>query len=655
MTLDKGVLIIGRFAGVHKGHAAVIKKAQIDHPTHKIIVALINGTNSMLDNKRNPMTVEERFMTLQTVLKAINVDAEIIEYKTAYIPDIQQDLINNKNIKIEYVYCGTDRADSYEQQGLSRCGIKLVAISRANDDENSHLSVASASSTQLRECAKHDDFEGFCYLMPDELSEEERHKLFDIIRIAVNRTPRKLKGIPHLDDLNPFEFKYWVKKLNTNDVVITQKLDGTFNMSVTKAAGKLFYSRLSKGQSKVFDDKSLPDMPRFDPLRAACKALNSETVQNVLLSVLNEGESVDIEVLYGPQPNTIEYHLDKNYIVFLRVINKSGTRNYAIDDIINKLNDATVTVTIDVKKFNWNNTEYTEVPEIQTWGFTTPGVLSSAAFNDGAFQQSIEKYIEEFNEWLRKNSYISSMTNEDLLNVQLNKIAVNDREAYKDARAQAIAKASDYKSKIKKLINEQAKNAMNFAIGGEEQEGLVVRDTSTGSMTKIVDKEEFTQKNRHNWKYRELAEDGLSCDDGTFVHGVVDSFFITLADTFGIPMLKNRYKFIKMITDNKYSFHDAVDLFLTDKGISCIRTADKMVIIKNLIDKYMNDTKELLDDMYKDDTVSIYVKERTNNTLAEVYTSFMTLKDKLSQLDFKQTEHEMLVDVITAVVESFSY
>ena len=80
-----------------------------------------------------------------------------------------------------------------------------------------------------------------------------------------------------------------------------------------------------------------------------------------------------------------------------------------------------------------------------------------------------------------------------------------------------------------------------------------------------------------------------------------------------------------------------------------------MVIIKNLIDKYMNDTKELLDDMYKDDTVSIYVKERTNNTLAEVYTSFMTLKDKLSQLDFKQTEHEMLVDVITAVVESFSY
>lgn len=677
--MDNGILIVGRFSGVHRGHTAVIKKAHIDHPDDKIIIGIIDGEKTGKDKDKNPFTIEERKNLLHTILKSIDVEAEIMSFKTAYIPDIKAEIMQDKDIDIKYLYCGSDREASYSQQGLSKYGIKIVSLSRANDnicDAYSEIAEENASATKIREALKLDNYILFKSLLPSEINDDDAILMFTSLKTSMAPASHP-HGIMHIDKLPPSQFIEYINNIYDDSIVISQKLDGTFNMSVYKKDDELLYCRMSKNQKVPFTYDTLPRIPRFNALRSACKVLDDDKVQKVLLEQLDNNSIIDIEVLYGSQPNSIEYNLDKNYLAFLRVFNdNNGFENeYAdniIDNIVEKLGKNDITISSEIVKFDWNVEEFIIENNKQVWSFTRPEILDKNKLKDENTQFLINQTINELYEWLHspvskldspipdmdvdkwlEHTSQKYMTNESLIRLNLSTIPVADRSVWKQARQYAINIADEYKLKIKKLLLEIISNNVEFSIGGKNQEGLVIRN-SCGGMTKIVDTDEFTARNRNNWMYRELAEDGYTDRTGNYLCGITAEFFNSLAYSLEIPLLKHRHKFFKMIKDSRHSFHDAIDLYLLDNGVQAARIPDKIIILRNTIDTYMSRLKDLLEKSKIDDSISDTVKQRTSDTIAEIYMNFKNLKDGLNNIELNVKEHELLVNLLVLILEIFS-
>ena len=93
----------------------------------------------------------------------------------------------------------------------------------------------------------------------------------------------------------------------------------------------------------------------FNALRSACSYIeNDKKVEQILLEVLDNGDAIDIEVLYGEQPNTIMYNTDRNYLALLRYITgKSGDEaEDNLDNLYDKLKNLSFTFTSSVYEYN---------------------------------------------------------------------------------------------------------------------------------------------------------------------------------------------------------------------------------------------------------------------------------------------------------------
>ena len=665
--MKDGILIIGRFSGFHRGHVELIRRAHLDHPDKPIIIAVVVGKKSSKDLNKNPFTFEERRNMIEKILNKLNIKAGIIQVPSAYIPDLVKLLKEEHNIDIKYVYCGADRLNSYLQQNLESMGIKVVYLERNTSDTDP---TKSASATRVRNAVKNNDFEEFKELMPEEVDEDTLLDIFNSLREAMRTKGIAIKasviegGIPHIEDLDPEEFIDWVENFYNENILAIQKLDGTFNMSVLKTEEGIQFTRIAKGQPEPFTAEDLPKTPIYNALRGACTALDTPEVEKILNKYLDEGDAVDIEVLYGDQPNTIKYNLKNNYLAFLRFITgKSGAEaEKTLSSMVEELKPFDIKINNTVYYYNWDTENIENQIQEETWKFTKPGILTKLSE-----KVDFTKDLESLKDWLSsKNDLIPQLTNLEVMGINLNKVKILEQPPYrevkmknlKQAREAAIKEANRRKLNIKnRMIESILKNA-NFEIGGSNQEGLVLRNLETGKMTKLVDKEAFTKENKKNWYYMELATKGVKVDD-EFIPGITAKFFDFCASLLNIPMLRLKEKFWKNLKSGQYDIKTNIKNYIIDKDIQIPNISEKLIFIKREAVKSIEDLHKLKDDAAKDESLTDAVRERTLNSLGLVNNNFKNLIRDIDLLlnsnNFnKKDNYDQLTECIFILLKNFS-
>jgi hypothetical protein len=124
-------------------------------------------------------------------------------------------------------------------------------------------------------------------------------------------------GIAHLEDLDIETFLRSIEKLHELEAV--QKLDGANLRVGLDEDGELFTSREQKGGRRFYKESDFPRNSAYDGFRAAHAVL--EKAEGYFLEVLVPGESINLEIIYGPQPNTVFYGKDNlNYIALLEML-----------------------------------------------------------------------------------------------------------------------------------------------------------------------------------------------------------------------------------------------------------------------------------------------------------------------------------------------
>ena len=312
-----------------------------------------------------------------------------------------------------------------------------------------------------------------------------------------------LEGIAHLEDLSADEFTKTVETLSNK--VITEKLDGA-NLWFGVDDKGLFTSREGKSPKKgrFYSVDDYPLVANYNGFRAAHLAL--EKVEPVVSKILQPDDVIEVEILFGRQPNTITYgHNELNYIVVLRGVN--DTPEERINSLIAALENKTVKVESTIVSSDdgekLNNTD-----EVLSWQFTKVKPIPAVKVD----LKEVIKLLGEMKKWLAtKNSVDTEKTNKEVLEISLGSIPKEKREAIKTEREKLSAEIlAKYKNPIKDLLLNKLVRKVKPLLQAKDLdssedlgvEGVVLRDPVTGSQTKIVDKDIFTAINTFNSSVR---------------------------------------------------------------------------------------------------------------------------------------------------------
>lgn len=313
------------------------------------------------------------------------------------------------------------------------------------------------------------------------------------------------EGITHIEDLSIEDFLFAVE--NFNKMIATQKLDGANLRVGIDTSGKFFTSRESKGGKRFYKVSDYPEEGAgFDGFKAAHKAL--EKVQKKIKSVLANGESAEIEILYRRQPNAITYGKDGlNYIAFLRMITDEG--DAPDQSQIKKLNDVLGGDTVDVNSKVTDTVDgenIVDTEETSKWKFITPEKIDTNKLKSVNLTKEVaalKKFLNTKNKKAIAETDGELKTNYDVLSTTKKNLK-DEKE-----RLQQIV-TNDFKLQIKETLLKNFVRNIKPSIQDDKLhpdedlgiEGVVLLDPVTQKQFKIVDKDVFTTINSFNNEVR---------------------------------------------------------------------------------------------------------------------------------------------------------
>ena len=307
-----------------------------------------------------------------------------------------------------------------------------------------------------------------------------------------------LESITHLEDLPLKEFIRTIESLG--EKIVTEKLDGT-NLWFGVDEKGVYTSREGKSPKKgrFYSVSDIAAVANYNSFRAAHQAVME--IQPQIKKFFQVGDSAEIEVLFGRQPNTVTYGVsDKNFIVILRGVN--GTPDERVQALAKAVNNKTVTVTADIisspdgSKLESNSQE-------MTWEFTQVKPVDSKKIDT----KGVNKLLSDLKDYMAETNDALDKTNEEVAELSLTSVPKDQREAAKEERARVNDYImTEFKAPIKELLlNKFVRKIKPFLQSDDLHpsedigvEGVVVRDPVSGSMTKIVDKDVFTAINSFN-------------------------------------------------------------------------------------------------------------------------------------------------------------
>lgn len=315
-------------------------------------------------------------------------------------------------------------------------------------------------------------------------------------------------GIAHIEDLSTPEFMRTLETLSTAQA--TEKLDGAnLYFGIDAETDKLFTSREGKRASapRYFSADDYPYFSGTNPFRAAHLALVE--VEPKIRNVMSAGQTVEIEVLFGRQPNAIVYGAnDKSFIAFLAGVN--GTTSEVVDRLTGALMGTTATV--ETKVVASADGEKLDLEDVTTtFEFIGPqSVDVSPVTGDSAFKSMLDSFNKYLNAPAANLPEGVEMTNGELDSTSMSTIKIVDRPAVKEAKEKVqLHILRNYKMPIKKyllgkLTAVKSKLAAETLEPAEDIgiEGIVLRDPTSGNLVKLVDKSAFTAINSFNHTVR---------------------------------------------------------------------------------------------------------------------------------------------------------
>lgn len=347
-------------------------------------------------------------------------------------------------------------------------------------------------------------------------------------------------GITHLEDLAINDFLNAVKF--GHQMVVTEKLDGANLAFGFDEHGEFFTSREAKGGKRFYSVEDYGSKFWEVGFKAAHLALEKVAPKIKQSGAMGAGDVVNCEILFGALPNTVSYSGDTNQIVFLHPL--QGNPN--IESLQKLLDGKTVTVALKDVPHTEDGKTIVYTTQSYTWRFVKVPSVNPKIVSKAFAEKDLAYKINELETILNKPSGFLNFSNLEIMSLPLNKRPESvDKTKWqmvvaeiKKRREQLKNEINDLKLDIKdKLLDNLVRN-VSSAFGpdihkGGWIEGLVFRDSKTGKMFKLVDKNLFTLFNKFNWKIREL----LSASGGKKLKSLLGKMYLRMATAIGHPKL----------------------------------------------------------------------------------------------------------------------
>jgi len=453
-------------------------------------------------------------------------------------------------------------------------------------------------------------------------------------------------GIIHLEDMDIESFIRVLETLHELDAV--QKLDGANLRVGVDENGEMYTSREQKGGQRFYKESDFPKSSSYDAFRTAHTVL--EKAEGYFLQTLTTGDAINLEIIYGPQPNTVFYGKDNlNYITLLEMLPGDDPSIEPDQDKLKELIKGLSNKIFTVKTVFSDTTDgitIVRTPTVTDWKFTLSDNVPSSEIQKVNFV----KELGALKAFLKRENEVARNLGRDLTNFEILKDKTRDLT---DERKEVQDKLMNefklpIKEKIMGLVYKQKPSLRG--IGDSENgayqgiEGIIFSNPKTRERFKIVDKNVFSEINKFNYKVRKgVAGRILTSDINMPIEsrgGIVGEARLRTIQMFGLENaeMPNQTKKVlaKFKGEDKEETISKIEKSLHQLSFNALRRKIQAIYISALDDceEALNSFKIGADDytlQLKDGTTIKYTKEikrRTLMTFAEARrTLIKTLND----------------------------
>ena len=321
-------------------------------------------------------------------------------------------------------------------------------------------------------------------------------------------------SIPHIEDLEVEAFIRAIESLG--DLVAVQKLDGANLRLGLDQKGELYTSREQKGGLRFYEQRDFPNTSAYDGFRAAHEVI--QKISKEIKQVLAPGEAVNLEVIYGAQPNTVMYGKDGfNYLAFLEMSPGDDPSKDLNQGKVKSLNALLKDKTFQVETVASDTTDgeiIARAPIVSNWKMTVSDRVSREHIAELDFSQE----LQGLKKLLNKDNAAAKEQGRDLTNFEVLKDRSQKLTQEKESILATIQ--DEYKNPIKKemlkLVGKQKPSLRSEidADGGYDGiEGIIFTNLQTKEKFKVVDKDVFTAINKFNYQVRKSVAGRIVSSD----------------------------------------------------------------------------------------------------------------------------------------------
>ena len=464
-------------------------------------------------------------------------------------------------------------------------------------------------------------------------------------------------GIPHVEDLDLETFIRAIE--NLHELKAVQKLDGANLRAGIDQRGRLYASREQKGGRRFYKQSDFPKSSAYDAFRTAFEVLKQN--EELVSEVMSPGEAINIEVIFGDQPNTVLY--GKHNLCYLAILEMVVGDDPSIDPDQDK-------VEMLVKKFGnkiyhvetmvsdtSDGEQIARAPRVTDWKIITSDAVKSHEKID------VSPKLNGLKELLKQSNKAAVKLGKDLSNFEVLKDRSRDLSNERDVLNEKIR--IEFKLPIKqdllKLVAKQRPSLRGMTNNEpgvyDGIEGIIFIDPKTREKFKVVDRDVFTKVNQFNYQARKgVASRAVTARPDAPLEqrgGIVGEARLRAINLFGLQSAElatqakrtlakfkgtDRTATLKNIVDSLHQLHfDSVKRKIQSIYASALDDLDEaLASFKQHADEY----KLKLDDG-REIKYTPEIKRRTLLTFAE---SRRTIFEMLSKLR-SATSMEQLIEI----------
>ena len=370
------------------------------------------------------------------------------------------------------------------------------------------------------------------------LSEVLRNPIERDERITARRHSILGEGITHIEDASVEEVVQTIEDMAT--MIVSEKLDGANMWFGVDEKGKLYTAR---GGAKSETGRIRKPSGWFAALggsnsfagngfASAHQALFSKRKE--VEAILESGEIVEVEVLFGTTPNAVAYD-GKNYMAFLRVVEGPHER---IKQLQTALEGKKVVVNSDLNTTT-DGIKIAKEKHAVEWNFSSVAFIDSFKLK----KINVKQELDKLKAYIRMPADgFPEFNNCEMLTLPVTMVPKARRDAFKKARKKVEKKTLEgFKLPIKEKLLDQFVRKLGPKLGKSAEEGgwiegVVILDPRTQRLLKIVDKDMFTTVNQFNWETRAAISANVA-GSNQLNPSLMGRYFIGLGKIFGIPNL----------------------------------------------------------------------------------------------------------------------